>query len=99
MLRNLVVGGSAVAACAGAVAACGDGGSGTTAATTTPPERNDPAAACPTAGAAWSTAGPASGGDPAWLEGERRARATLVRSGDRLLAVTITADRSPDGRA
>ncbi len=93
------MGGSAVAACAGAVAACGDGGSGTTAATTTPPERNDPAARVPHG---WSRlvnrrAGFSVAIPPGWRASGARG-ATLVRSGDRLLAVTITADRSPDGR-
>ena len=100
MVRRLVVVGTCVAAGAGAGVGCGGSD-------TPKPAGAAPAARRPTTGRrgsrpdgrAWSTATPASrsGSRPGGRRGARRAP-TLVRSGDRLLAVSITADRSSDGR-
>jgi hypothetical protein len=82
---------------AGAVGACGDEDPGPAA--TAPAERADRRGALP---AGWARvvnrrAGFSLGIPPGWTARGARG-STLVRSGDRLLAVSITADRSPEGR-
>jgi hypothetical protein len=84
------------AALAAGVAACGDASEPTP---TTPDERTDAPGALPPG---WKRvvnrgAGFSLGIPPGWVPSGARG-ATLVRSGDRLLAVSVTADRSPDGR-
>ena len=91
--------GWAAVACAALAGGCGGGGSGEASAPATTPERGDPPARTPkgwtrlvNGRAGFSVAIP-----PGWKT--RRARGTtIVRSGDRLLAVSITADRSLEGR-
>jgi hypothetical protein len=87
----------AMAACAGTVAGCGDSDSPSP--PPGPPERDDPAARLP---AGWkrvvnSRAGFTVGIPPGWTARGSRG-ATLVRSGDQLLAISISADRSPEGQ-
>jgi hypothetical protein len=88
--------GLAGAACAAVLGACGGSGEP---APTVAQERADRSAALP---AGWqrvvnSRAGFTLGIPPGWTA-QGAQGATLVRSGDRLLAVSIGADRSPDGR-
>ena len=83
--------------CAATLVACGDGGSPSEPAG--PPESDDPAAKLP---AGWKRvvnrrAGFTVGIPPGWTARGSRG-ATLVRSGDRLLAASISADRSPEGQ-
>jgi hypothetical protein len=99
MVRRLVVVGTCVAAGAGAGAGCGE--SDTPKAPEPPPrpETNDRPARLPDD---WRRlvnrrAGFSVGIPPGW-KGRGAQGATLVRSGDHLLAVSITADRSSDGR-
>jgi len=100
VVRKLVVVGTLAAASAVAVAGCGGSGAPSEPTqATTPPERNDRVGRIP---AGWTRlvnrrAGFSVGIPPGWKARGARG-ATLVRSGDRLLAVSITADRSPDGR-
>jgi hypothetical protein len=99
MVRRLVVVGTCVAA--GASAGVGCGGSDTPKPAEPPrrAETDDRPARLPTG---WTRlvnrhAGFSVGIPPGWKARGARG-ATLVRSGDRLLAVSITADRSSDGR-
>ena len=84
-------------ACAAGAAACGDEDSPPEPAA--PAERADPRGRLP---AGWrrvvnARAGFSLGIPPGWTA-RGATGTTLVRSGDRLLAVSITADRSPEGR-
>ena len=101
MVRRLVVVGTCVAAGAGGGAG-GGCGSDTPTSPEPPrrPESNDRPARLPDG---WKRlvnrhAGFSVGIPPGW-KGRGAQGATLVRSGDHLLAVSITADRSSDGRA
>jgi hypothetical protein len=99
MVRRLVVVGTCVAAGAGAGAGCGGSDTPKPPEPPTPPETNDRPARLPEG---WTRlvnrhAGFSVGIPPGWKARGARG-ATLVRSGDRLLAVSITADRSSEGR-
>jgi hypothetical protein len=97
--RRLVVVGLLAAVASAGGAGCGDGDGDEPRQVTRPEERADPRGPLPKG---WKRvvnrrAGFSLGIPPGWKA--RRARgATLVRSGDRLLAVSIAADRSPEGR-
>jgi hypothetical protein len=99
MVRRVVVVGTCVASCAGGAGGCGGSASPRPPEPAARPETNDRAARLPSG---WKRlvnrpAGFSVGIPPGWT-GRGARGATLVRSGDRLLAVSITADRSPDGR-
>jgi hypothetical protein len=93
--RRVVV--AILVVCVAAFVGCG--GSDSPSEPAGPPERDDPAARLPSG---WQRvvnrrAGFTVGIPPGWTARGARG-ATLVRSGDRLLAVSISADRSPEGQ-
>ncbi len=99
MVRRLVVVGACVAAGAGAGVGCGGSDTPKPAEPPQRPETDDRPARLPTG---WTRlvnrhAGFSVGIPPGW-KARGAQGATLVRSGDRLLAVSITADRSSDGQ-
>jgi hypothetical protein len=97
--RRLVLVGLLATVAAVGAAGCGDGDGDEPRQATGPEERADPRGPLPKG---WKRvvnrrAGFSVGIPPGWKA--RRVRgSTLVRSGDRLLAVSIAADRSPEGK-
>jgi hypothetical protein len=99
MVRRLVVMGTCVATSAGVAAGCGDSDTPRPPEPPRKPESNDRPARLPHG---WKRlvnrhAGFSVGIPPGWKARGARG-ATLVRSGDHLLAVSIAADRSSEGR-